>query len=68
MLSGTNLDPKDLECLGWVAVGRPDLVSEATAERLRGAGLVRTPERVVDGAVALELTPAGLAMIRSSDQ
>ena len=68
MFSFRNLDPKDLECLGWVAVGRPDLVPEASVERLRVAGLVREPERVVAGAVALELTPAGLAFIRSSDQ
>ncbi|MFC4527241.1 hypothetical protein ISN76_11090 [Dyella halodurans] len=68
MTSFTNLDSRDLECLGWVAVGRPDLVSEASLERLRSAGLVRQPERIAESAVPLELTPAGLALIRSSDQ
>ncbi len=68
MISCSNLDPKDLECLGWVAVGRPDLVSEASLERLHSAGLVRKPDRIAESAVPLELTPAGLALIRSSDQ
>ncbi len=68
MMSRTKLDTKDLECLGWVAVGRPDLVTEATLERLCRAGLVRKPERMAESAVPLELTPAGLALIRSSDQ
>ena len=67
-MSSINVDHKDLECLGWVAVGRPDLVSEASLERLRSAGLVRQPDRIAESALALELTPAGLALIRSSDQ
>ena len=68
MMSSANVDHKDLECLGWVAVGRSDLVSAASLERLRSAGLVREPERITASTLALELTPAGLALIRSSDQ
>jgi hypothetical protein len=68
MLSSTYIDSKDLECLTWVAVGRADLVSAASVERLLVGGFVRRPERAAEGVAALELTPAGLALVRSSDQ
>jgi hypothetical protein len=62
------LDPQDLECLAWVAEGMASLVSEASAGRLLMAGLVRQAESTIDGHLNLELTSAGLAVIRSSDQ
>jgi len=62
------LDPQDLECLAWVAEGMASLVSEASAGRLLMAGLVRQAESTSDGHLNLELTSAGLAVIRSSDQ
>ena len=62
------LDPQDLECLAWVAEGMASLVSEASAGRLLMAGLVRQAESIIDGHLNLELTSAGLAVIRSSDQ
>jgi hypothetical protein len=62
------LDLEDLEHLARVAEGRGDAVPEAAVARLMLAGLVRRPEHVCEGAPALELTPAGLAQVRSSDQ
>jgi hypothetical protein len=58
----------DLEGLAWVAEGRASRVSDTVAARLIEYGLIRKPERPVAGAAALELTPAGLAHVRSSDQ
>lgn len=58
----------DLACLAWVAEGRASLVPEAAAARLIERGLVQRPARATAGAAALELTPAGLAHVRSSDQ
>lgn len=68
MLSSTNMDPNDIECLSWVAVGRSELVPEAVVERLLVAGLVFRIAPIAGGPLALELTRAGLALIRSSDQ
>jgi hypothetical protein len=62
------LDLEDLEHLARVAEGRGDAVPEAAVARLMLAGLVRRPEHVCEGAPALELTSAGLAQVRSSDQ
>jgi hypothetical protein len=64
----TKLDPLDLECLAWVAEGMASLVPEASAGRLLMAGLVRQTDSTIEGHLALELTSAGLAFIRSSDQ
>jgi hypothetical protein len=58
----------DLECLAWVAEGRASLVPDPVAMRLLQQGLVRKPQRHPEAAAALELTPAGLAHVRSSDQ
>lgn len=58
----------DLECLAWVAEGRASLVPDATAARLIERGLVQRPQRVTGRAALLELTPAGLTHVRSSDQ
>lgn len=58
----------DLECLAWVAEGRASRVPEPVAARLLQHGLVQKPTRHLEGAATLELTPAGLAHVRSSDQ
>lgn len=63
-----SLDLDDLNHLARVAEGRGACVPEAAVARLMQAGLVRRPERVCEGAPLLELTPAGLARVRSSDQ
>lgn len=63
-----DLSSQDLQCLAWVAEGRGALVPEAQVARLMLAGLVRQPERRCEGTPPLELTPAGLARVRSSDQ
>lgn len=62
------LDAQDMEWLSWVAVGRSALVPEAALQRLLEAGLVRVPERRIEGTPPLELTAQGLARVRSSDQ
>jgi hypothetical protein len=63
-----DLSLSDLECLAWVAEGRASQVPDAAAARLTQAGLMRKPERTGPGTAALELTPEGLAHVRSSDQ
>jgi len=62
------LDLEDLAHLARVAEGQGATVPEAAVARLSLAGLVRRPERFCEGAPVLELTPAGLALVRSSDQ
>jgi hypothetical protein len=62
------LGPQDLERLAWVAEGMTSLVPELCADRLLAAGFVRKADPAIEGSVNLELTPAGLAFIRSSDQ
>lgn len=62
------LDLEDLAHLARVAEGQGAAVPEAAVARLMLAGLVRRPEHVCEGAPVLELTPAGLALVRSSDQ
>ena len=62
------LDLDDLAHLARVAEGQGATVPEAAAARLMLAGLVREPERICEGGPPLELTPAGLARVRSSDQ
>jgi hypothetical protein len=59
---------EDLDHLARVAEGRVADVPEAAVSRLILAGLVRRPAGIDHDAPALELTPAGLARIRSSDQ
>ncbi|MBP1473272.1 hypothetical protein J7I44_03120 [Frateuria sp. MAH-13] len=62
------LDLQDLAHLARVAEGQGARVPEAAVARLMLAGVVRRPEHVCDGGPSLELTPAGLALVRSSDQ
>ena len=62
------LDLEDLAHLARVAEGQGATVPESAVVRLTLAGLVRRPEHVCEGAPVLELTPAGLARVRSSDQ
>lgn len=62
------LDLKDLENLARVAEGRGTSLPEPALARLMRAGLVQRPARVCEGAPPYELTPAGLARVRSSDQ
>jgi len=62
------LDLQDLAHLARVAAGQGATRPETAVARLTLAGLVRRPERLCEGAPALELTPAGLALVRSSDQ
>jgi hypothetical protein len=68
MIDSIKLDPRDLECLAYVAEGNSDLLPESTQDRLLVAGLVRKVESRIEGQSPLELTPAGLRFIRSSDQ
>jgi hypothetical protein len=68
MVTPANLGPKDYENLSRVAQGQFALLDEACAQRLIDAGLVlRMPASEVAGA-SLQLTAAGLSLIRSSDQ
>lgn len=62
------LDLEDLAHLARVAEGQGATVPEVAVARLMLAGLVRRPDALCAGAPALELTPAGLALVRSSDQ
>jgi len=62
------LDLDDLRHLARVAEGRGAAVPETAVARLMLAGLVRRPGHVCEGAPVLELTPEGLARVRSSDQ
>ena len=63
-----DLDAHDLQSLVHIAERRAALVSTATVTRLIGAGLVQEFARIGGGQPTLELTPAGLAHVRSSDQ
>jgi hypothetical protein len=63
-----DLDSNDLDCLAWVAEGRAARVPDEVAARLLAAGLITQFQRGPDGHPTLELTPAGLAHVRSSDQ
>ncbi|NUR21882.1 hypothetical protein [Frateuria sp.] len=62
------IELEDLLHLARVAEGRGAALPEPAVARLMRQGLVRRPEHVCEGAPALELTPAGLARVRSSDQ
>jgi hypothetical protein len=62
------LDLQDLDHLAHVAEGRGLAVPEAAVARLMLAGLVRRSEPSCGDSPMLELTAAGLARVRSSDQ
>jgi hypothetical protein len=62
------LDREDLENLARVAEGRGSTLAEPALVRLMRAGLVQRPAHLCEGAPRYELTPAGLAWVRSSDQ
>lgn len=68
MLTSTKLDPRDYENLTRVAQGQAATVDEFGVERLITAGLVLRMAASEIAAASLQLTPAGLALIRSSDQ
>ena len=62
------LRPRDYDNLARVAQGQAALLDAADVERLSAAGLIlRIPASDVAPA-SWQLTPAGLALIRSSDQ
>jgi hypothetical protein len=62
------LDSGDYQNLAKVAQGQSSLLDAACAERLLAAGLVWRMEETEVAPASLQLTPAGLALIRSSDQ
>ena len=64
----TQPGPRDYENLARVAQGQAATVDKAAAERLIAAGLVLQMEASEVAPASLQLTPAGLALIRSSDQ
>lgn len=62
------LAEQDARHLAQVAVGLGSQLSEDAVERLIEAGFVQRAPHRLPGAPELELTPSGLARIRSSDQ
>ncbi|WP_350016067.1 hypothetical protein ABNK63_14825 [Rhodanobacter sp. IGA1.0] len=68
MPTSTKLDPRDYENLARVAQGLSAAVDELGAERLIAAGLVLHVVASEVAPASLQLSPAGLALIRSSDQ
>jgi len=53
MINSTQLDPKDLEHLAWVAEGIASLVPESSAGRLLIAGLVRKVDPSIEATLPL---------------
>jgi hypothetical protein len=68
MPASSKLSAKDYENLALVAQGQSSLLSASCAERLIAAGLVLQMEASEVSEASLQLTSAGLALIRSSDQ
>ncbi|HEY0198747.1 MAG TPA: hypothetical protein VGC19_09430 [Rhodanobacter sp.] len=68
MPTPVNLSAKDYENLARVAQGQSSLLSESCARQLIDAGLVLEMEASEVSRASLQLTSAGLALIRSSDQ
>jgi hypothetical protein len=62
------IELEDLLHLARVAEGRGASLSEPAVARLMSLGLVQRPEHLCEGSPPLELTPEGLARVRSSDQ
>jgi hypothetical protein len=68
MPASTPLDFDDYQNLAKVAQGQSSLLDAACARRLLAAGLVCRMEETAVAPASLQLTPAGLALIHSSDQ
>ena len=68
MTTSATLSPKDYENLARVAQGQAALLDDACADRLMAAGLILRMDASKVAAASLQLTSAGLALIRSSDQ
>jgi hypothetical protein len=68
MSTSTILSRHDYENLSRVAQGQAALLDDACAERVLAAGLIVRMDASEVAAASLQLTPAGLALIRSSDQ
>jgi hypothetical protein len=68
MVSARQLDAHELDALARIAQGMGATVSNHVASRLLTVGLVTHMECVAASHARLELTSAGLAAIRSSDQ
>ncbi|EIL91286.1 hypothetical protein [Rhodanobacter spathiphylli] len=68
MSLSSKLGPRDHENLARVAQGQAAMVDEAGVERLIAAGLVLHMAASEVAPASFQLTPAGLALIRSSDQ
>jgi hypothetical protein len=66
--TSAKLSPKDYENLARVAQGQGALLDDACAARLMAAGLILKMDASEVAAASLQLTSAGLALIRSSDQ
>ncbi len=67
MTTSANLSAKDYENLARVAQGQA-LLDDACAARLMAAGLILKMDASEVASASLQLTSAGLALIRSSDQ
>lgn len=68
MRSSAQLSPGDYENLARVAQGQDPLLDDACATRLVAAGLIVKMQATAVSRASLQLTAAGLALIRSSDQ
>jgi hypothetical protein len=68
MVSPQQLDVSELDALARIAQGLGSTVSNHVASRLLTVGLVTQMDCVATSHARLELTSAGLAVIRSSDQ
>ncbi|RUL63427.1 hypothetical protein EKH79_13640 [Dyella dinghuensis] len=68
MVLAQQLDATELDALTRIAEGRGSTVSNHVASRLLTVGLVTHMDCVAASHARLELTSAGLAVIRSSDQ
>lgn len=68
MPTSAKLHSGDYENLALVAQGQSFLLDAASAQRLLAAGLVLRMEAFDVVPASLQLTPAGLALIHSSDQ
>jgi len=68
MSASTPLDSGDYQNLAKVAQGQSSLLDPACAARLLAAGLVWWMDETEVAPGSFQLTPAGLALIHSSDQ